>query len=298
LAHRGRRYALEMALAGPLFAFVLVLTIAPILDTVRLSLTAPVDGQFLSLANYRTIFASEVFRRALVNTVVVALLSILLQLGMGLALALTLQVPFRGRSVVRTVMLVPLGVPAVVAGAVMLLVFSRAGYLNSVIFALADLVNRLPGVEWRYVPASWTVAGGWRTLLTIAIADTWKVLPLVTLIMLAGLQSIPDEVLEAAGVDGATRWQRFRWITLPLLVPYVTMAVILRAIDGFRIFEVALVLAGRVEPVLGTYIWSRYGPPTSDAFTAAAASIVLFGLIAVFVGLYLRLVAGRREAVP
>jgi trehalose transport system permease protein len=69
------------------------------------------------------------------------------------------------------------------------------------------------------------------------------------------------------------------------------MALVLRAIDAFRIFELALVLAGRVEPVLGTYIWSRYGPPTSDPFTAAAASIVLFGLILGFIGVYLRWVA-------
>ena len=126
------------------------------------------------------------------------------------------------------------------------------------------------------MPTSWTVAGGWRTLTTLAIADMWKVLPVVTLIFLAGLESIPEDVYEAADVDGAARWQRFLRVTLPLLMPYVTMAVILRAIDAFRIFELALVMAGRVEPVLGTFIWSRYGPPTSDPFTAAAGAIVLF----------------------
>lgn len=86
-------------------------------------------------------------------------------------------------------------------------------------------------------------------------------------------------------------------MVLPLLVPYLTVAVILRAIDAFRIFEVALVLAGRVEPVLGTFIWSRYAPPTSDPYTAAAGAVVLFLLILGFVSLYLRLVVGRSEAV-
>ena len=185
--------------------------------------------------------------------------------------------------------------PTIVAGAVMLLVFSRSGYLNTLLFGLADAVNLLPGIDWHFVPMSWTVAGGWRTLLTLAVADTWKVLPVVTLILLAGLESIPEEVYEAADVDGARGWQRFIRITLPLLAPYVTMAVILRAIDAFRIFELALVLAGRVEPVLGTFIWSRYGPPTSDPHTAAAAAIVLFALILVFIVLYLRLVASRAE---
>jgi trehalose transport system permease protein len=75
----------------------------------------------------------------------------------------------------------------------------------------------------------------------------------------------------------------------------MTVAVILRAIDAFRIFEVALILAGRVEPVLGTFIWSRYAPPVSDPFTAAAAAVVLFVLILAFVALYLGLVLRRGE---
>ena len=295
LAARVRRQRLDAALVLPLFTYVLALTIAPLVDTVRLSLTAPFDGGFPSLANYRAVFGSPVFRTAVANTIVVALLSIFLQLVVGLALALTLHARFPLRGLIRTIVLVPLGVPTIVAGAVMLLVFSRSGYLNAVLFHLSDLLGMVPGVEWRFQPTSWTVAGGWRTLATVAIADTWKVLPLMTLILLAGLQAVPEEVYEAADVDGASRWQRFLWITLPLLVPYVTIAVILRAIDAFRIFELALVLAGRVEPVLGTYIWSRYGPPTSDVFTAAAAAVVLFALILVFVGLYLRVAAGREE---
>jgi trehalose transport system permease protein len=172
----------------------------------------------------------------------------------------------------------------------MLLVFSRSGYLNALLFAAADAVG------WPFTPLSWTVAGGWRTLLVLAVADMWKVLPVVTLLLLAGLESIPPGVYEAADVDGATGWRRFARITLPLLLPYVTMALILRAIDAFRIFELALVLAGRVEPVLGTYIWSRYGPPTHDPYTAAAAAVVLFGLIMVFILTYLRLAGGRSEA--
>jgi trehalose transport system permease protein len=295
LLGRLRQHRLEVALALPLFAYVLLLTVAPILDTVRLSLTAPFGAGFPSLANYQALVASAVFRSAVLNTIAVALLSLGLQLGVGLGVALALHQAFPLRGLVRTVMLVPLGVPTIVAGAVMLLVFSRSGYLNALLFALADAVNLIPGIEWHFVPTSWTVAGGWRTLTTLAIADMWKVLPTVTLIFLAGLESISEDVYEAADVDGAARWQRFLRVTLPLLMPYVTMAVILRAIDAFRIFELALVMAGRVEPVLGTFIWSRYGPPTNDPFTAAAGAIVLFAVIMVFIALYLRLIAVRAE---
>ncbi len=291
-----RKHRWEIGLISPLFFYVLTLTLAPILDSVRLSLTGPLDGRFPSLVNYRTILGSDVFRVAVVNTVIVALLSISLQLGIGLAVALTLHARFRFRGVVRTLMLVPLGVPTIVAGAVMLLLFARSGYLNAILLPLTDAVSSVLGPAWRFQPLSWTVAGGWRTLATVAIADMWKVLPMVTLIFLAGLQTIPDEVNEAADVDGATRWQRFTRVTFPLLIPYLSIAVILRAIDAFRIFELALVLAGRVEPVLGTYIWNRYGPPTNDPFTAAAASMVLFGVLLLFIVVYLRFVARAREA--
>src|SRR5262249_28868728 len=155
-------------------------------DTIRLSLTAPLGAGFPSLASYRAILASDVFRAAVVNTVVVVAFSVALQLGLGLGVALALHARFPLRAVVRTVLLVPLGVPTVVAGALMLLVFSRAGYLNAILFALADGLRAL-GVDWPFVPPSWTVAGGWRTLLILAIADDWKVLPMVTLIFLAGL---------------------------------------------------------------------------------------------------------------
>jgi trehalose transport system permease protein len=290
-----KRHRFEIFLLLPLLAYVLLLTLAPIVDTFRLSFSGRQGEAFPSLASYRAIFESPVFRDAVVNTIIVALLSLVLEMGVGLTVALALHANFRGRGFVRTVALVPLGVPTIVSGAVMLLIFDRSGYLNAVLFLLADLVNLIPGVDWQFQPLAWTVAGGWRTLLTIAVADMWKVLPVMTLIFLAGLQSIPEDVYEAADVDGATKWQRFSRVTLPLLIPYMTMAIILRAIDAFRIFELALVLSGRVEPVLGTFVASRYLPPTSDPFTAAAASIVLFGIIILFIVLYLRFVAARGE---
>jgi trehalose transport system permease protein len=288
-----RRYRFELALVLPLVTYVLVLTVAPIIDTFRLSFTAADGG--LGLQNYRAMFASEVFRTAVVNTLIVALLSLVLEIGVGLTVALALNVPFRGRGFVRTVTLIPIGVPTIVSGAVMLLIFARSGYLNSLLVGFANLVSLLPGVDWTFRPIGLTVAGGWKTLLTVAVADMWKVLPVMILIFLAGLQSIPQELYEAADVDGATRWQRFRRVVLPLLIPFITIAIILRAIDAFRIYELALVLSGRVEPVLGTYIGTVYLPPTSDQYTAAAASIVLFAMIMVFIVAYLRFVAARGE---
>jgi trehalose transport system permease protein len=290
-----RKHTFEIALVFPLVAYVLFLTVAPIIDTFRISFSAGQEGGFGTLANYRAIARSPVFREAVVNTVIVALLSLILELGVGLIVALTLHAKFRARGFVRTVTLVPLGVPTIVSGAVMLLIFQRAGFMNSILGLFAGLIDKIPGVSYHFENVAWTVAGGWRTLLTVAIADMWKVLPIMVLIFLAGLQSIPEDVYEAADVDGATKWQRFTRVTLPLLIPYFTMAIILRAIDAFRIFELALVLAGGVERVLGTYIAQQYLPPTRNVFTSSAASIVLFGIIMLFIILYLRFVAARGE---
>jgi trehalose transport system permease protein len=290
-----RRHRFEIALITPLVAYVVLLTIAPIIDTFRISFTNPLTLAFPSGANYQANFGSTAFREATLNTVIVAVLSLTLELTVGLAVALALHARFRGQGFVRTVMLVPLGVPTIVSGAIMLLIFARSGYMNSVLGGVAGLISDIPGVDWEFRNLSWTTDGGIRTLATVAIADMWKVLPIITLIFLAGLQSIPEDIYEAADVDGATKWQKFARITFPLLIPYITMALILRSIDAFRIFELALVLAGAIEPVLGTYIWDRYGPPTNDVFTASSASIVLFGIIMVFIILYLRFVATRAE---
>jgi trehalose transport system permease protein len=287
-----KRHVFEISLVAPMLLYVLIFTVAPILDTIRISLTDPRSLAFPSLSVYETVFGGQVFQTAVVNTVIVAIMSLTLELTLGMAVALALHAPFRGRGFFRTVSLVPLGVPTIVSGAVMLLLFSRAGYLNAL---LANLADGIPG--WDYQPIGWTTKGGFITLLVVAIADMWKVLPVVTLIFLAGLQSIPEDVYEAADVDGATKWQRFSRVTLPLLIPYITMALILRAIDAFRIFELALVLADPIEPVLGTYIGNQYLPPSSNPFTSAAGSIVLFGIIMVFIVLYLRFVGRRRELV-
>ena len=143
------------------------------------------------------------------------------------------------------------------------------------------------------LPIDWT-GSRWLAVLTVAVADTWKVTPLVMLILLAGLQAIPRQLYEAARTDGATAWQQFRGITLPLLRPAITMALIVRGVDAFRIFALPLALTGRNLPVLSTYAYVEYleyGSP----HTAAASSTLLLLLILVTVAAYLW-IAGREEA--
>ena len=113
--------------------------------------------------------------------------------------------------------------------------------------------------------------------------------------MLAGLESIPGDVYEAASVDGADGWRRFWDHTIPLLMPSITMALILRVIDAFRIFDIALVLAGQAIPVMSSFVYFDYQAGSIN--TAAAAAVMLLLMILVFVVAYLLLVARRTEDV-
>ena len=163
----------------------------------------------------------------------------------------------------------------------------------SYIFSLSGSANEFLYRLGFHIPVVWT-GGGITTLMTVVFADMWKVTPMVMLMLLAGLQSISTDVYEAADVDGVTTWQRFQLITLPLLQPAITMALVLRAIDAFRIFDLTMVLGGKMTPVVATfsfYEWSAYG----NQYTSGAGATILLVMILVFVIGYLRLVEGNRE---
>jgi trehalose transport system permease protein len=156
------------------------------------------------------------------------------------------------------------------------------GYLNEILLDLG-LID---------TPIYWQQSGP-RGMFAIALADLWKTTPLVVLILLAGLEAIPGDVYEAADVDGADGWRRFWDHTIPLLMPSITMALILRVIDAFRIFDIALVLAGQAIPVMSSFVYFDYR--AGNLNTASAAAVILLLMILVFVVAYLLLVARRTE---
>jgi trehalose transport system permease protein len=231
------------------------------------------------LAKLPTLFRERVFHLALGNTLWLTGLGVSLQLLVGLGIAMTLHRLATGRVVVRTIVLTPLGVPTIVAAVMFTYLFGTTGYLN-------ELLSRLGLID---TPIDWT-QGGWRSLGVLLVADLWKVTPLMTLILLAGLETIPEAALEAAEVDGAVGWRRFWYITLPPLRPSQTMPLIIRAIDAFRTFELPLILTGRSTPLLGTLAYSEFYE-YDNPFTSAAAATLLMGLIAVCLMSYLGLVA-------
>lgn len=275
-----KRHGFEALALLPLSLYIFGFTLLPVLRTIGLGFTDAATGR-LTLAHYRELFAHGQFGQALTNTVVITLLGLTFELLAGLVLALILSRPFRGRGLFRSLLLVPMGVPTLVAGVTLLYIFDTSGYLNELLYRLHLIAT----------PIDWA-AGGLRTLLMVVFGDMWKVTPLVVLILLAGLESIPESVYEAASVDGATAWQTFTRITLPLLRPSITMALIIRAVDAFRIFELPLVLAGRYTPVLSTYAYTEYNYGNFNA--SGAASTILLGIILVFVAGYFFLVERGR----
>jgi trehalose transport system permease protein len=274
---------LDVLLVAPLVLYILFFMLVPVVQSIYLSVV-PRGGGTLTLENYRTIVNRSQFQAAFVNTLGITVMGVAMEMIAGIIIALMLSRQFRGRGFFRSIVLVPLGVPTLVAGAAMLYFVGFNGYLNAILLDLGIIQT----------PVYWQQSGP-RGMFAIAIADLWKTTPLVVLILLAGLEAIPGDVYEAASVDGAGGWQRFRDQTIPLLMPSITMALVLRVIDAFRIFDIALVLAGQAIPVMSSFVYFDY--QSGSLNTAAAAAVILLLMILVFVVAYLLLVARRTEDV-
>jgi trehalose transport system permease protein len=289
-----RRYWFELALITPLLAYVLGFTLIPVLQNIALSFQQHYEGGgFPTLDSYRVLFSEYRFTEALSNTIVISLISVSLELVLGLGMALMLSQEFRGRGLFRAILLLPMGIPTVVAATNMRYIFASSGYINEFLYDISTVLVQLgvlsqpfDGLIFLQEPFA---------VFTVAISDMWKVTPLVMLILLAGLEAISRDLYEAAKVDGASRWQQFYYVTLPLLRPAITSAVIIRGIDAFRIFihPLALGVSGQV-PVLASFAYNEY--TNVHHTTSAAASSILLVMILVAVISYLRLV-GAEEIV-
>ncbi len=237
-----------------------------------------------SLSNYRKLFTDRSFLQAIFNTLAITLLGLSLQAVLALAIALVLTRPLHGKSVFRTIVLTPLGIPTIVSATIMTYIFDSAGYLNAILYRLG-LLGEVP-IDW--------AQGGWLSIGMVVFADTWKVLPLMVLLFIAGLEAIPRSVHEASQIDGSPPLYKFFTVTLPLMKPYITIALILRAIDAFRIFELPLILAGTATtPLISTFTYSEYARQNYNL--SAASGTILTGLILLFVCTYLYIVERERD---
>jgi multiple sugar transport system permease protein len=221
-------------MVAPSMALIAIVAAYPIIYAIWLSLheySVRVAGlsrwaEPFGLGNYQAALQNADFWNAMVTTLIFTVASVFFELLIGLAMAMAMHAAFKGQGLLRTVVLVPWAVLTVVTAIMWRTIFeSPQGFVNQIIGGDTVWLGSEP-----------------QALIVIIIADVWKTAPFMALLILAGLQVIPSDIYEAAKVDGATAWQRFRKITLPLLTPAILVALIFRTLDALRIFDLPYVL--------------------------------------------------------
>jgi multiple sugar transport system permease protein len=275
----------------PSFVFVLLFSLYPIAESFRLSfyrliLTLPWLGQrFVGSENYTDLLTDVVALRSLTTTIVFVAVTASVEVLLGLGMALVLNASFRGRGVLRAVVLIPWAMPTVVSSQMWRFIFNdRYGLVNYFLFGNQTHLYVAP------------LADPQLAVVSIMVADIWKTSSFAALIMLAGLQMIPKELYEAAGIDGATSWQKFRHITLPLLKPALLLALLFRTIDALRVFDLVFVMT-QGGPADATNVLQFYGYKKSFAEGmigyGSAISVVVFFVSLVLSLSYIRLLGAR-----
>jgi multiple sugar transport system permease protein len=228
--------------------------------------------------NYIDAFQSAEFVESIVITFVFTIASVALETGLGLAMALIMATAFKGQGLLRTVVLVPWAVLTVVT----------AIMWKTIVDPNLGLVNQILGTSTVWLGEEP------QALIVMIFADAWKTAPFMALLLLAGLQVIPSEIYEAARVDGATAWQRFRRITLPLLMPALLVALIFRTLDALRAFDLPKVLTNGAN---GTTTLSLIAQRTFQENRlygeGAAMSIITFLIVMIVSFMYIRFVGGN-----
>jgi ABC-type sugar transport system permease subunit len=277
----------------PSFIFVGVFSLFPIFESFRLSfyrliLTLPWLGQkMVGWQNYVDLWQDPVAIESLFTTLIFVGVTIPLELLCGLGIALVLNEAFHGRGLLRAVVLIPWAMPTVVSSQMWRFIFNdRYGLINFIFFG---------GDVSRYLAP---LADPYLALIAIMAAEIWKTTPFAALILLAGLQGIPDDLYEAASVDGATAWQKFRHVTLPLLKPALLLAVLFRTIDSLRVFDLVFVMT-QGGPADTTNVLQFYGYkksfPEGMVGYGSAIAVAVFLMSLAFSLAYLRLLKTSRR---
>jgi trehalose/maltose transport system permease protein len=267
----------------PALAAVGFVAFYPLGQTVYYSFT---DQQFLAgveptkwigLENYKDLIHDTLFRDAVVLTIKFTVITVIFEFVLGMIIALTVNSGFKGRGVMRAMMLVPWAIPTVVAAQMWKWMYNDIyGVVNDAGVRLHLLSHN---VAWISQPNT--------ALGSVAAVDIWKTTPFVALLLLAGLQVIPTELYEAARVDGASAWQQFWRITLPLLRPAILVALIFRTLDALRVFDVFNVFFGNRPDTQTMAIFAQDTiVGTGDVGYGSAACVAIFLIIGLFTVIY------------
>ena len=247
----------------------------PILYSLWLSFLNRPPGstaQFIGLSNYLQILTSSGFRSALSATLIFTLIAVSLETIFGLGIALLLNATFPGRGLVRAAILVPWAFPTILAAQVWFLMYNdRTGIITYILQQMHLLA-----------PEATLLQSNSGIMIAAIIVDVWKNTPFMALLLLAGLQVIPIELYEASKVDGATRFQQFMTITLPMLNGPLTVALLFRTLAALGVFEIFYILGGNQVQSLASYSYGyMFTRSTFDFPPGVAAAVVLFVIVIV-----------------
>ncbi|MCL1897566.1 MAG: sugar ABC transporter permease [Micrococcales bacterium] len=270
----------------PAAAVVFGVVVYPIIRTGQMSLTnvnsaMQTEADWVGFSNYTKALTNPKFWASIGRTLYFTVVSTGIELLLGLALAGFLNAKIRGRWLLRTIVVIPWAIPTVVAGALW------KGIFNAQYGSLNALLSQLGLIDDYQV---W-LGSPFLALNMVMLADIWKTVPVVAFMLLAGLTSIPDEVYEAARIDGAGAWRTLRSITLPLLVPSISIVMVYRIIEAFKVFDIIYAMT-RGGPADGTktIAYFTYTTAFSDQQygVGSALSYLIVTAIAILSVLYLR----------
>ena len=278
-----------LTLSPALLLFAL-LTVLPLAQLVLMSVNqihwagGKSSWSFVGLQHYASLGADVLFRAAVRNTLIFALVAVALQMVIGFALALMTNELVRGKVIYRTIFLLPILVPGIVIGAIWKLMLNYD-------FGLINQLVGLVGIG----PQDWLGDPNF-ALSSVIVVDIWHWTPFCFLLLLAGLQSLPQEVYEAATIDGANAWQRLRHVTLPLMLPAILVTFVFRLIVAFKVFDEVYLLTGggpgTSTEVISYTIYRRFFTEDRVGY-GSAMSIVTFFAIGLLI--ILAVAASRRR---
>lgn len=249
----------------PALLLILFFVLWPLIEAFRISFTQwngySQDYKYIGLKNYLKLFKDSNFLIAFCNTIIYGFGSTLLQNLLGLAYAVFLNSRFKGHSVVRTFIYMPVMISSLIMGYI---IYFFVQYNRGIFNEMIGIFGMAP-IDW--------MASGTRGVIIITLMNSWQYVGIAMVIYMAGLQNIPQMYLEAAEIDGASPWQRFRHITFPLLLPSISSAVVLNLIGGLKLYDVIISLSGGGPGFsthsLASYVSNQYFKAQNAGYSAA-----------------------------
>lgn len=239
-----------------------------------------IQPNFVGLANYKFFLSDLRMWNSLWNTVKFTIVSVAVEFVLGLLIAILINKNFKGRGLVRAAILVPWAIPTVVSAKMWLFMYNGEYGIIAKIF---ETVGFIPHMGDLLTNPFWQ-------MFAVVFADVWKTTPFIALLILAGLQTIPDSLYEAARVDGTSKWRQFIQITLPLLKSTILVTLLFRTLDAFRVFDLIYVLLGRSQnsEVISTYAYQTMFAQTEFG-AGATLSVIVFLCVAITSIVFIRI---------